>query len=336
MWLIVLLWILIILWKMKYRADGQQEPFSKQNTEVLKGICALEIVLGHLGIATESVFLFPNRKAGILFVGIFFALSGYGLAYSVVNKQEYLNGFLLKRLPKILIPAYMIYGIGVVIKALLSSNGLGQLGKLIDFSQIFGGINWYIWELALFYIVFYLCAKTGSLKRAHWYILVFSVGFILVAFALGADNPWYGSTLCFWLGIVYFLYQDRFKELLVQRHMVVNLTLCVVIVGGAIVSFFALGTSSFIGNVIGRNLASFFFVICVIILLYRFEIGNAVSIFLGKYSLEIFLIHPIAISICRRYVENDLIFAAVVILVSVLGAVGYRKGAEFLRRLVSK
>lgn len=330
MYLIVLLWLLIVLWKMKYRADGQLEPFSKQNAQVLKGICALEIVLGHLGLATDSVFLFPNRKAGILFVGIFFALSGYGLAYSVTNKQGYLECFLIKRLPKILVPAYVIYGIGVVIKALLVSDGVGQLSKLFDVSQIFGGINWYIWELAVFYVVFYVCARFAELKKAHWGILIFLVGFILVAFALGVDNPWYGSTLCFWLGIVYFLYQERFRALLVQRHMALHIAICVVIVGVSIVSFFALGTGSFIGNVIGRNLASFFFVVCVIILLYRFEIGNGVAMFLGKYSFEIFLIHPIAISICRRYIESDLAFSVAVILVSVGGAVVYRKCGEMV------
>lgn len=52
------------------------------------------IMIGHIGLATGSIVLYPNRKAGILFVGIFFMLSGYGLIYSVDNKPEYLKHFL--------------------------------------------------------------------------------------------------------------------------------------------------------------------------------------------------------------------------------------------------
>lgn len=40
-------------------------------SQAIKGLSALEIMIGHLGIATGFSFLYPNRKAGILFVGIF-------------------------------------------------------------------------------------------------------------------------------------------------------------------------------------------------------------------------------------------------------------------------
>ena len=66
-------------------------------------------MLGHIGIATQSVFLYANRKAGILFVGIFFMLSGYGLIYSLNNKPNYINNFLKKRMCRIFFPAYIVY-----------------------------------------------------------------------------------------------------------------------------------------------------------------------------------------------------------------------------------
>lgn len=59
----------------------------------IRGLSAVEIMLGHIGIATGLLILYPNRKAGILFVGIFFLLSGYGLSKSLNENKDYLKHF---------------------------------------------------------------------------------------------------------------------------------------------------------------------------------------------------------------------------------------------------
>lgn len=211
MWIIVVIWGLLVLWKCEYSQGADLQPFSKENALVLKGVCAIEIVIGHMGIATGSIYLFPNRKSGILFVGIFFALSGYGLMYSVTNKPGYLDNLLRKRLPKIVVPAYMIYAIGMLIKCTVQRD-MSLLNRLISLPEIFAGINWYIWEIVALYVVFYIAARVGDIRKTHWWILVISLIFIFVAFILKIDNPWYGSTLCFWLGIVYFLRRIGLKN----------------------------------------------------------------------------------------------------------------------------
>lgn len=89
---LVVLWLLLLLYGISFRTSSE-EILAPGTVTSLRGICAIEIMLGHIGIATENIFLFPNRKAGILFVGIFFLFSGYGLAYSVEHKRDYLHGF---------------------------------------------------------------------------------------------------------------------------------------------------------------------------------------------------------------------------------------------------
>lgn len=97
----------------------------------LRGICAIEIMPGHIGIATESMVLYPNRKAGILFVGIFFALSGYGLMYSMKNKKDYLQTFWKRRIPKILVPAYVVFLSGIVVNVATKIRGVYLHTQLI-------------------------------------------------------------------------------------------------------------------------------------------------------------------------------------------------------------
>lgn len=82
------------------------------NSHAIRGICAVEIMLGHIGIATDSLWLYPSRKAGVLFVGVFFTLSGYGLMKSLAQKKDYLKHFLRKRIGSTLLPAYIVYLLG--------------------------------------------------------------------------------------------------------------------------------------------------------------------------------------------------------------------------------
>ena len=66
----------------------------------LKGVMAIFVLLHH--ISQKQAFLQTNtisffREIGILFVGVFFFTSGYGLHRSFSTKPDYLKGFLKRR-----------------------------------------------------------------------------------------------------------------------------------------------------------------------------------------------------------------------------------------------
>lgn len=105
--IILISWLILSLCGISIN-QNEQLPFSLKQTTALRGISAIEIMIGHIGLETGSIILFPNRKAGILFVGIFFILSGYGVAYSMEHKADYLKYFLLDRSIKLLLPAYTV------------------------------------------------------------------------------------------------------------------------------------------------------------------------------------------------------------------------------------
>jgi membrane-bound acyltransferase YfiQ involved in biofilm formation len=99
---------------------------------------------GHRNRETGNIIQFPNRKVGILFVGIFLMISGYGLMYGLENKEDYLKNFWPKRLGK-MIP---IFAIVVIIDFIIN--------KEINFSRATGGAKWYVYELIILYILFYI------------------------------------------------------------------------------------------------------------------------------------------------------------------------------------
>lgn len=85
--------------------------FSKQATVPLRGLLATGIVLHHLSLrlveaSPDCPWIWSQFSFwGAPIVAVFFFLSGYGLMVSLITKgQKYLDGFLKKRLLKIVLP----------------------------------------------------------------------------------------------------------------------------------------------------------------------------------------------------------------------------------------
>lgn len=312
MLLILFSWLLLIFIGIKYHKEPLAIPFSKESTLALKGICAIEIMLGHIGLHTNSIVLFANRKAGILFVGIFLALSGYGLIYSLCNKENYLKGFFRQRILKILLPAYVVY----IFNTLISQE---SLNNLINPIQFFHSTNWYVWEIIVLYFLFYIFAKLLSHKQLCLALFLLSLIFIGVAYIFRIDIPWYGSTLCFSLGIFYYLYRDEIYTNYIncKKYLPTIAIMDVALITGILV-FFILG-ESFVGYVIARNVASTAFVLLTIFLLSHFTIGNRLSNWLGKYSYEIFLFHFVYLKVFKS-VNNQFLYAILVISTTIFSA----------------
>lgn len=313
---IVLLWLVLIVVGIKYNKTASETAFTLDNSAALRGICAIEIMMGHLGIATGSMVLYPNRKAGILFVGVFFALSGYGLMYSVINKNDYMVNFIFKKAGKLLIPVYIVFVINNVLDNVIEKNSL-DFREFVNIKNIFLMTNWYVWELLMLYIVFHICFKTSrNAKIIFLVILCFSIIFVIAAYVFKLENPWYGSTLCFGFGMFYYLHREQFKEIFVLRNPIIKMAGCCLIMIASICLFFVRG--GVIGLLVSRNVASVTFVVLLLCCLHRFSIGNSVSVWLGKCSYEIFLFHPLFIRILRPWIKNDVIYSFLVIGITIL------------------
>ena len=326
-------WLVLIFYKIKIDSNSVPNPFNKENSVILRGMAALEIMIGHIGLATGSKILFPNRKAGILFVGIFLALSGYGLMYSKENKKQYMDEFLGKRLCKLLIPAYSVYIIFVIFQMVQSKNII-YLRNIIDMKHFFLNTNWYVWEIILLYCIFYTAYKI-SVDRMSTLILGASVIFILIAFILKIPDPWYGSTICFWLGVVYYKHQSNIENKILENY-ILFLFGSVVILGFSILLFFILNENNIVGNVFARNIAAGSFICMLIAILYKVKIGNIILYWCGIHSYEIYLFHILYIAVIRQYIKNSILFGVCIVIVTILSAFCYSKIEKNLKLYFKK
>ena len=109
-----------------------EEYLSLNTGKSLRGLFAIAIVLHHLSQEATRTggYLFRHfAYTGYLYVAFFFFLSGYGLQKSYIASENYKNGFLQKRLPKILLP-YAIVALLYWIKNIINL-------RLVCFSFIY-------------------------------------------------------------------------------------------------------------------------------------------------------------------------------------------------------
>lgn len=317
MLLVLLFWFFLVFYKANFSGKNQlyKNVLNFEQTVVIRGICAIEILIGHLGIATGSKLLFPNRKAGILFVGVFFLLSGYGLSYGIENKTDYMKNFLYRHIKNIILPAYIVYFLSIILKLL--TGWPVELKQIFSMHGFFINTNWYVWEIIFFYILFYFSYSFIKDKKISNYIIfICSIIFICIAHINKFANPWYGSTLCFALGIWYQQNQGKIKKL-VHKSFIGGL----LILEALSVATFFVWKGDILANILARNIASLVFCVLVILFLHKVKLNNKYSLFLGRCSYEIFLIHPIMIEFYSKLINNRVVFSFAVIITTII--IGY-------------
>lgn len=319
MFLIILFFVALVLSSLKKNSVNIQQTLSSSISQSLRGISAVEIMLGHIGIATQSVFLYANRKAGILFVGIFFMLSGYGLIYSLNNKPNYINNFLKKRMCRIFFPAYIVYIVFLFIELCQGERNCTFISamKYIFLGDFANGYRWYVVEIIGIYLVFRILYQRFSIHYANIIFLMISMTFTICAFILRLENPWYGSMLCFNVGLFYGEYTKEINEYF-QRNFWLKNIFCIFITLLGIGGFFICG-ETFWGNVVFRNIASVFWIFWLISVLQKVSIHSPLSIFLGRISYEIYLVHPMVI-ILLKDISDPFLFSIICIIISLMCA----------------
>lgn len=323
--------LVIFVFKMKI-----VKPFSVINEEYLsietcrayKGLLALVVVFHHLAQRTENGLLFHQfAGVGYLTVSVFFFFSGYGLQKSYMNSDNYKKGFLLRRLPTILIPYILVTFI-----YWLMNCALGNIYSIKDMvGALVRGVpidrnSWYIIAILVFYIVFWLlmvlCKKRYFLMLLGaflWY--VFYVGYCM---GMGYGEYWFNTSHLLIVGMFWAICERRILAIIEKNYLLFSITM-------ALLLALLLCVSSSIAlliplkgiGVIMTALKAFLFTVSVMLFSLRFKVGNKALAFLGKISFEIYMLHGLFVTILRSdiiYIHNEVLWCAFVFLCTIVFA----------------
>lgn len=306
-----------------------ERPLSSFNTEgylsletgnFYRGFFAIVVVLHHLSQRTETGIVFRYfAMAGYLAVAFFFFVSGYGLQKSFIKKKDnYKKGFLLKRLPSVLIP-YIIITFFYWLMHLVGGK-LYSLKAIII--SIVGGYpivdnSWYIINILIFYVVYWLLMLSCR-KKYFLMILGGTVWYFLYAFfcvKMGYGSWWYNASQLLIVGMFWATYENKILEILKKYYAIIAPITWIAFF--AIIAFHGKITAlAHIPSVVLKAFTAIFFVLSVIAFSLKAQIGNKILNFLGNISLEIYISQGLLITSLRGghiYIENELLWCVAVI-----------------------
>lgn len=315
----------------------QDNPLSLENSKALLGFCAVLIVFHHIaqtvGAANASAFSILEHF-GVGLVGMFFFFSGYGLMKSRRTKKDYLKGFFKKRMPGILIPFYVCIFL-FILAALLTKTKM-SVPELIGYFTGFILINthmWYIVEIALFYTVFYLVFRFIKNERKALFVmggflLLFTIGSMLLCHGIYwfQGEWWYNTSFVFLVGMIFASKEETiFKAFKKHYKGFVALFGILFIVLNRVTNYMLRfhgywtetmtdkGYDDKLMTLVPQLFMTIAFVILVVLILMKCKFDNPVLRFLGKISLELYLIHNLLLMYCRSIAGTGMYVLAVVV-----------------------
>lgn len=329
---------------------GWNEQFmSLKESKAIQAICAILIIFHHMSQKLEyckEIQMFLD--AGILFVAIFMFCSGYGLMKSLERKENYLDHFLKKRLVTVLVPFYLINTIFVIVGALNQSFAGLSGGALVrevllrlSGIKLGSGNEWFMVVITFLYIFFYVFFK--HFKQLTAFVLMAIVILAYICAGLWIDHNtcqwwlqgewWYNTILMFYVGLLFGKFE---KQIIGCFKKVYYILLPVMIVISVIAFRFSvkvLYEKSYYGEynptlsrqevILNRGmclgtqtLAMVLFVTAVLLIMMKLHFDNPVLRFIGKISLEIYLIHDLFILLYRSprwYLVKDTSYVSAIL-----------------------
>ena len=273
--------------------------FSKQATVPLRGLLAIGIVLHHLSLrlveaSPDCHWIWLQFSFwGAPIVAVFFFLSGYGLMVSLITKgQKYLDGFLKKRLFKIVLPLVLC---SIVFEATSITLWGGQIA---DFRKDWPFLPncWFCVTIIIYYFAFYITAllfKSSPIKVAYsmW---LFSFVYVFLFKVMDFCNWWYQMVLSINIGMTLAYYETAIRNVLYKYKRTIVLLLFLL----TFLSAYWASCSKTDNFPVGMMVLSL--VVGLLIyssLCFRPIKSNRLLTFFGRYSFEIYLIHGAVISV---------------------------------------
>ena len=305
----------------------EKEALSRLNR--LRGVFALEVIAGHV-VRYENCLLFPFGKFMICSVAFFFFVSGFGLAHSFKEKDNYLNLRYLLTKPVFLAIAAVITYIVYYITGIVGPVELKYV-KADVLRGLYSGTNWYIKEQILFYLLFFAVYKL--IKKHGWIIITAAtLVVVLIFYYCGKSEAWVASAFGFPMGVLIGEKYDRLKKYI---YGVPGIVTGILAAGAGLITLFIRNENIFT-MVVLRNLLCIGVLLCIIALCGRVHLCyNRAAVFLTGISAQLYLFQFVWLEVSELVWEEYLIRLAFVVVMTILCAVLVSPLFKLLRDVLS-
>ncbi|MBQ3796162.1 MAG: acyltransferase family protein [Butyrivibrio sp.] len=320
----------VLLWGAKYAGKGKwNDSLALDQSKAFQGFLAVCIMLHHVGQKTCASWLTPKTRIqqglgffvpmGFLFVSVFLFFNGYGVYKSFHSKDNYLKGFVKKRILPLVFMLYSTTIIFYIARLIIGQKmDLKQTVLYLTSIQLCNPNTWYVIVLPFFYLAFYFAFK--FIKNDGVAVLVtcaFVVAYMLFGTTINHNNYWirgewwYNCVHLFAVGIIFAKFEDKIIAFF-KRFYAVLMPLSVLAVYPLyLFSRLVCNTYSYYGENWGapdtvfrrrmclgsEALVCVDFVLMFILLGMKIKIGNRFLKFMSKITLEFYLIHGLFVEL---------------------------------------
>ena len=298
------------------------------NMNVLKGIACVLVIISHISIQLGGKgVLILTSSVGYLAVGIFFFSSGYGLIYSFTNKDNYLNGFIRKRVLKILVPFWFTNVFFLLINVVVYSKHYAHLDVI---EYVFGiklicGHHWFIVFLICFYLLFWLVGI--ALKKTSYIIAVMAILTLIISVLIGFKIIKYGdfgkNILAFPIGMMVAKYNIVIKKIISNASKkigVISMAIFIVTYAYYTIIKWHIGMeNNLLVNYIVDFICQTSFIVMMLMLVQKYNVKSRVTLFISGISYEVYLIHQLGLDFAKYVFKGG--YEAIVIVSGIMMAV---------------
>ena len=298
--------IFTILIVCTFGLQRNSEGLSLQTCNVLKGMSILAVFVGHTSkLFTGFVLYKLYCSIGLFAVSLFFFISGYGLMYGYMHKENCTAGFARKRI----VPILVAYLIACIMHYLLNGHQIVNIQSLILCAYV--PFSWFIFSIISLYIMYLLSvsiskkskmAEGGGCVIAS--LLVFILIYSVISLLLEAPYPLLGGhqMVTFVIGMLVAWKQDKvFGFVKKTRYL-------------WLVSFVILWNICLLNKHIHlpeqvlfliESAESYVFPLVIIGLLFSFKVIRLKKFwgFFQSHSLQIYLVHGIVLELVIRQID---------------------------------
>lgn len=266
----------------------------RTTTNCCKGIAAIIIMLHHISFRLSNlpVYVKPIWYIAFPIVGFFFFMSGYGLTCGLLQKKNYLQGFLSKRLLNIIAPYVIVAIVWIGLEIIGGQTPTRAIAEAFTIRYI--QPLWFIWVIIAVYIVFYAVFNHTEINVGAYWFAVITIAYILISAFVNPRDEMYASIIGMPLGILWAMWErkiDSYFEIGFLRKEIVAIVAFVILFIGRL-TLSVVGFDNQLFQSVLRNIITIAFIVPLIELLKKVKIQKRFLIWLGTISYEIYIIHP--------------------------------------------
>lgn len=291
---------------------NKPESLTIEKTKLIKIICAVFIVVGHLAYLVDIPCIQVCKYWGAPLVSIFFFLSGFGLYKSSFSKQQYLHTIIFKRIPAVLIPCLVNTLLFFLVINLVTNDFKYDIISSIKSGKLIQHHLWFVYVITFQYLTFYVCNKLLTRKCRLFALFIVSLSLIFILKGYGFDRCWYVSILAFPTGVMYSKYEYRLISVIYSNKIIYSLFIFILMA--------TVGIIYKLKNELIYTLAYVFIPVIIIAITSNTRTNFIKSPFIksiSKISYCIYLCQVLVMKLFRSdlvFVENDYIYCIIVII----------------------